>query len=172
MFLRRRQGRDRRVLRKKVLEALSTSKTALIYVRRSIAYIESFGGKGDSVSTSMLESLYMLEYVLEAVITRLETMLILEDASHNLASAPLRLVREALNRSAALPPEVAGYLRELEALIASIAPGSDESILMQALSEEPKDPLAERLIVEAEEAAKTKVKKRLKLGSLENPSTE
>ncbi len=140
-----------------VLEALSQSRRALIAVRRGIALLEN----SPNPPRDMLKSLYVMESVIEAVIVRLETILVVGGAAGSLVVEPLKLVKEASRRLTGLPPELYGYLQEVEAQLNSIADVYDvEAISARLQGRDLPGSRIEEILEEAERAAEEKVSRR------------
>ena len=138
-----------------VLEALTQSRRALIAIRRGIALLEN----SSNPPRDMLKSLYIMESILEAVIVRLETILVIGGAAGSLAAEPLRLVKAASKRLTSLPPELYGYLQEIETQLTSIA----DAYGVETLTSASRDSLgakAEEILREAERAAEEKLARR------------
>ncbi len=147
---RRRKKRDPK---KAVVEALGNARSALISVKRGIALLES---RGDAPE-AMLKSLYIMENVLEAVIIRLETILVAGVEGGQLIAEPIRLVREASKRLREMPPEIYGYLGEIESQLMTIASAWDVEV--NSYGDSSVDKRVERILREAEAAAAERVQR-------------
>ena len=140
-----------------VLEALTQSRRALIAIRRSIALLES----SSNPPVDMLKSLYVMESIMEAVIVRLETILVIGGAAGSLAIEPLRLVKEASRKLTSLPPELYGYLQEIETQLTSIAHVYEVEALTPSLRDKDlPGTKADEILREAEKAAEERLARR------------
>ncbi len=153
MVLRRRRKDGRRML----LDALSAVRQARVRIRM---YTSRLGGLQAEEARRLRESLYYVDYILEAISLRLETILTVSGAVQGLDEDLLRLPYElskTLSREAeSLPPEIGALLDSIEQGIASLLP---EGYATGIIGGEELSPQAETIIKEARERARREAEK-------------
>ncbi len=144
---RRKQApRDRTVL----IQALAQARTAKQRLDYWIRRIESEGG-----DPKLLETLYFVDYMLEAIILRLNTLIMMDSISGALSGLPVVLAREVARHIETLPPEIAASLSAMSNMLA-------ESHLAEAglIYPEEVNETARNVIREAARAAAEKARRR------------
>jgi len=119
--------RRRRANRKALLvRVLGQARAAQYRVRYWIARLEAEGG-----DKGVLETLHALDYILEFIALRVETILTLWGAVQGMERLPLEVVREASRSFQGIPPEIAASLSSIANLLAeaSMAPGEPSFII-------------------------------------------
>lgn len=146
IFPRRRKSAGKSAL----LQALAQARTAKYRLEYWIRRIEVEGG-----DPRLLETLYTIDYLLEAIILRLNTIITLGSPAPELAGLPVALAREASRRLEVVPPEVAASISALTNILA-------ESYLAEAsiIEGELVNEKAREVIMEASRAAAERVRGR------------
>lgn len=134
--------RRRRTSRELVIEALSG-------IRRAQARIKVLAGRlaasqGDPEAGRMLESLYMIELVLERIAIRLETLLLVDSITGERLSLPYRLLKEVASMRLDTHPELQYTLSIIyESLNRAMVKSGFEGVEVEAMDEEVKSILSD-----------------------------
>jgi len=144
LFPRRRRAQSGKAA---LLQALAQARTAKYRLEYWIRRIEAEGG-----DPKLLETLYFIDYVLEAIILRLNTLITLGGVNGALAGLPVALAREVTRHLEAVPPEVAASLSAITNILAESSLSEAALIEGEALDEKAREVLREAKHMAAEKA--------------------
>ncbi|MGC9071381.1 MAG: hypothetical protein ACP5HK_01590 [Acidilobus sp.] len=148
-----------------LIEAMKSVVIAKTKVELEISRLSRYSQAGDAAVSQALTQLYTLEYVLERIYLRLNTLVVASYLDWASLALMVNMLKHAISRLGHLPPEIASQLIAIEGALydlwANVEGPTDEDAerqLAQANDE------ARKIIAEAEEAAK-----RSRSGSLATP---
>ncbi|MGC9209725.1 MAG: hypothetical protein ACP5FT_00410 [Acidilobus sp.] len=158
--LRRQKARqvDPRRLRIGLIEAMRAVMTARTKVEMEISRLGWYSKSGDPVVSKAITQLYTLNYILERVYLRLNTLFVASYLDWRSLALLANTLKHAVSSLNNLPPEVTSQLMALEGLLYDLwagveaPPGEEAERQLTQVNDE-----ARRIIQEAQEAARRSV---------------
>ncbi|BAN90708.1 Snf7 family protein [Aeropyrum camini] len=145
------RGRRRSSGRREIVEALATVRQARLKLRVYKSRLYMLDSEDAGKLASRLE---YIDYILEAIGLRLETILTLQpsiEAVEDLMKLPYELVKQAVKQAQDLPPDVTSLLTTIEQSLAQAIP--QDTIVESSLGSEKLSPQAREILREAEKRA-------------------
>ncbi|BAA80985.2 hypothetical protein APE_1975.1 [Aeropyrum pernix K1] len=155
-------GRRRRKAggRREIVEALATVRQARFKLKVYKSRLHMLESEDAERLASRLE---YIDYILEAVGLRLETILALQpsiEAVEDLMKLPYELVKQAAKQAQDLPPDITSLLTALEQSLASAIP--EDTLIELGPGPETLSPQARDILREAEKRAGEAASKRVR----------
>ncbi len=130
-----------------LLQALGQARAAKHRLNYWIRRIEAEGG-----DPKLLETLYFIDYVLEAIIVRLNTLILVGSPVEPLAGLPVALAREVARHLEAVPPDVAAAISAASNILAESSLAEASLLDSEAVSSKAREILEEAARSAAEKA--------------------
>ncbi len=144
-----------------VIQALGASRQALLRIRAQIKRTKILAHR-DEAARAFLQTLYMVENLLERVVLRLETMYAAGIVARDSLELPLKIVKWIEENAQGLPPDIGSIVSIVDEALSVAYAQSSELFSSNILTVQPGSSSAEveNIIKEAYSVASLKLKER------------